>query len=63
MNDTSYQFVSGIIFGLMTIGQLARLIGQIPVQVGTFNVPLWPSAIVLILALSMCIWAFRSASK
>jgi len=59
MKDRSYQLVSGIIFGIITIGQLTRLIGQIPVQIGTFDVPLWPSAIAFMIALTMCIWAFR----
>ena len=63
MNDKTYLIVSGVIFGLITIGHLIRLIFQIPVQVGTLNIPVWPSALGLIVALSMCIWAFRLASK
>ena len=63
MNDKTYLIVSGVIFGLSTIGQLIRLIFQIPVQVGTLNIPVWPSALGLIVTLSMCIWAFRLASK
>jgi hypothetical protein len=63
MNDKIYLIVSGVIFGLSTIGQLIRLIFQIPVQVGTLNIPVWPSALGLIVALSLCIWAFRLASK
>ena len=63
MNDKTYLIVSGVLFGLSTIGQLIRLIFQIPVQVGTLNIPVWPSALGLIVALSLCIWAFRLASK
>ncbi len=63
MNDKTYLIVSGVIFGLSTIGQLIRLIFQVPVQVATLNIPVWPSALGLIVALSMCIWAFRLASK
>ena len=63
MNDKTYLIVSGIIFSLSTIGQLIRLIFQVPVQVGTLNIPVWPSALGLIVALSLCIWAFRLASK
>lgn len=63
MNNKTYQIVSGIIFAIMSIGQLTRLIFQFPVQIGTFNVPVWPSAIAFIVALVMCIWAFRSANK
>jgi len=63
MNDKTYLIVSGVIFGLITIGHLIRLIFQIPVQVGALNIPVWPSALGLIVALSLCIWAFRLASK
>ena len=59
MNDKTYLIVSGVIFGLSTIGQLIRLIFQIPVQVGSLNIPVWPSGLGLIVVLSMCIWAFR----
>lgn len=58
MKDKSYLVVSGAIFALITIGQLARLTYQIPVQVGPVHVPIWPSFIGVALALSMCIWAF-----
>jgi len=63
MNDKTYLIVSGVLFGLITIAQLLRLIFQVPVQVGTLNVPMWPSVLALILVLSLCIWAFRLASK
>ena len=63
MNDKTYLIVSGVLFGLVTIGQLIRLIFQVPVQVGTLNLPMWPSVLAIILALSLCIWAFRLASK
>ena len=58
MKDKTYLIISGIVFGLWTIGLLARLLYQIPVQVGTLNVPIWPSFIGTVLALLLCIWAF-----
>ena len=63
MNIKSYQIISGIIFGLITIGQSIRLIFQIPVQVGSFNVPMKVSVLAIIIALFLCIWAFWLASK
>lgn len=59
MNYKNYLIVSGIIFGLITLGQLVRLTFQIPVQVGPMNIPIWPSFIAVSLALALCIWAFR----
>ena len=58
MNDKYYLIVSGVIFGLITVGQLARLVYQIPVQIGPMNVPIWPSFIGVTLALVLCIWSF-----
>ena len=59
MDYKNYLIVSGIIFGLVTVGQLARLTFQIPVQVGQLNVPIWPSFIGLAVALTLCVWAIR----
>jgi hypothetical protein len=63
MNEKNYLIVSGVIFGLQTVGQLIRLIFQIPAQVGTLNIPVWPSALGLLVTVSLCVWAFRLASK
>ena len=59
MKDKPYLIVTGVLFGLITIGQLARLTYQIPVQIGEINVPLWPSLIAVVLAFALCVWAFR----
>ena len=58
MNDKTYLIVSGVMFALWTIGQLARLIYQIPIQVGNLSVPIWPTVIGVLIALTLCIWAF-----
>ena len=59
MKDKLSLIVSGVLFGLITLGQLTRLTYQIPVQVGEWNVPLWPSVIGVVLAFALCVWAFR----
>jgi hypothetical protein len=59
MKDKAYLIVTGALFGLITLGQLMRLTYQIPVQIGEFNVPLWPSVIAVVLAFTLCAWAFR----
>ncbi len=61
MNDKPYLIVTGVLFGLITIGQLMRLTYQIPVQIGMWSVPLWPSLIAVVLAFGLFIWAFRLA--
>ena len=59
MKDKTYLIVTGALFGLIMLGQLARLTYQIPVQIGTWDVPLWPSVIAVLLAFALFIWAFR----
>lgn len=63
MNDKRYLVISGVIFGLAAVGQLVRLILQMPVHIGTLNVPVWPSAIGFLVALAMCLWAIRLARR
>jgi hypothetical protein len=63
VNKKTYLICSGVVFGVMAIGQFMRLIFQVPVQAGTFSIPVWPSAIGFVVTLSLCIWALRLASK
>ena len=57
-----YANVSGAIFGVMAIAQLARLLFRWPVQVASVSVPLWPSALAVVIACALATWAFRIAS-
>ena len=63
MNVKPYLLVTGILFGLQTVGQLIRVAGQIPIQVGSFNIPASLSVAGLGVTLLLCIWAFRLAAK
>lgn len=63
MNDKTYLIVSGVFFGLITIAHLIRLFFQVSVQIGSLNLPMWPSVLAIILALMLCIWAFRLVRK
>jgi len=56
MNDKTYLIVSGVFFGLITIGHLIRLIFQVSVQIDSLILPMWPSILAIILALtSVCL--------
>jgi len=57
-----YEWVSGVFFGLLAIVQLARLLFRWPVQVASVSVPLWISALAVVIAGALAIWAFRTAS-
>ena len=63
MNVKPYLIVTGILFGFQTIGQLIRVAGQIPIQVGSLSVPVSLSAVGLVLTLLLSIWAFRLVAK
>lgn len=54
--------VSGVFFGLLATAQLARLLFRWPVQVASVSVPLWVSALAVVITGALAIWAFRTAS-
>ena len=58
----NYVVVSGLIFGLVALGQVARAIAQLPVLIGSFEVPVCASWIAAAVAASLCYWAFKSHS-
>lgn len=51
--------VAGVIFGLMAIAQLARLLIRPEVLVAGHLVPLWPSALALIILLGLSLWMWN----
>ena len=57
----NYAIVSGIVFGLVALAQIARAIAQVPVLIGSFEVPVFASWIVAAVTASLCYWAFKSA--
>ena len=63
MNDKAYLIVSGVFFGFITIGQLIRLIFQVSVRIDSLILPMWPSVLAIILALTLCVWALRLVRK
>ena len=54
--------VASILFALFAIGHLVRLINQIPVQVGSNQIPMGLSWVALIIAAILCIWLWRLSS-
>lgn len=54
--------VASIIFGLIGLGHLGRLLARIPVHLGNYAIPMWPSVIALIVAGALSIWMWRLSS-
>lgn len=52
--------VVGIIFLTVAVAHLLRLIFKVSVTVNNFAVPLWFSAVGLLVALCLAIWMLRS---
>jgi hypothetical protein len=57
--------VAGTIFGLMTLAQLARLVIRPEILVAGYQLPLWPSALAVVVlgGLSAWMWELASASS
>ena len=60
---STYTVVSGVLFGMVAVLQAVRALLQWPVHVGDIGVPVWGSWIAVVVAGSLCVWAFRSRHK
>ena len=61
--SNKYVVVSGAFFGVVAVFQAVRALNQWPVHVGTLEIPVWASWIAMIIAGSLCTWAFRSRGR
>jgi len=59
----TYAMVSGLIFGLVALLQAARAVAELPVRVGSTDIPVYGSWIAAVVAGALCVWAFRSGRK
>jgi len=51
--------VAGTIFGIMCIGQLLRLFTHLEIVVAGYQMPLWPSAISLVITGGLSLWMWK----
>jgi hypothetical protein len=58
--SSRYVVVSGVVFGFLALAQLFRALNQIPIQIGSAEIPVWVSWVAVLVAGSMCAWAFAS---
>lgn len=56
---SNYFLLSGVIFGLVALLQVARAIAGWAVQIGPLTIPVWFSLVAAIVAASLSVWAFR----
>ena len=58
--SSKYVLVSGVIFGLIAVLQALRAFNQLPVNIGSFAVPVGASWVAAVVTGALCVWAFRS---
>lgn len=51
--------VSGTLFGLMALAQLMRLLIRPEVLVNGYQMPLWPSALALVVLGGLSLWMWK----
>jgi hypothetical protein len=51
--------VASVIFGLITLAQVARLVIQPEIRVAGCLMPLWPSALAVVILGGLCIWLWK----
>jgi hypothetical protein len=61
--SNKYVVVSGAVFGVVAVLQAVRALNQWPVHVGAFTIPVSASWIAMVVAGSLCAWAFRSRRR
>lgn len=54
--------VAAIVFAVVALAQLTRLAMQWDVVVADYAIPLWPSAIALVVAGGLSVWMWQLAS-
>jgi hypothetical protein len=54
--------VAGTIFGLMCLAQLLRLMTRIEIFVAGRQIPLWPSALGVLIAGGLSLWMWKLSS-
>jgi hypothetical protein len=53
--------VASIVFGFMSLAQLARLIMRAELMVAGYKLPLWPSALACVLLGGLSLWLWKLA--
>ena len=55
-----YIVVSGVIFAFIAAVHLVLAIGNVPIHLGSSEIPIWASWVAAGASAALCLWAFRS---
>jgi hypothetical protein len=61
--NSRYLVVSGALFGVIALVQLYRAVTQLPVQIGSVEVPVWVSWVAAVVTGGLCTWVFASRKR
>lgn len=59
----TYVHITGVIFGIATLGHVLRLLMGWPIQLAGWVIPMWLSWLGILVAGSLCVWAFRLVGR
>lgn len=59
----AYLWTSGLVFGAVTVAHILRLVYGLPIQIGTWTVPLDFSGIGAVVAGALCAWGLTLAAR
>jgi hypothetical protein len=54
--------IAAVIFAIVSLAHLYRLLEHVPVRIGSYDVPEWPSYIAIVGPALLCIWLLRLSS-
>jgi hypothetical protein len=60
MGSNNYLRISGVFFLLVAFAHFLRVINDVTVLVGSYEVPMWASWLTMIATTGLAIWAFLS---
>ena len=63
MKNKAYIWLAAVIFAFVTLAHVARLVFQLPVHVGSAEIPMWLSWAGAVGAGALSIWGFSVARK
>jgi dolichyl-phosphate-mannose--protein O-mannosyl transferase len=59
----NYHYVTGILFAIMALAQLARMINHWDVAVGPWSMPASMAWLPFVVFAALCVWSFSSLRK
>jgi hypothetical protein len=63
MSARTYCILSSLVFSVVAAGHLVRAARGVPLLLGNFAVPIWPSWVAAAVGAGLAVWGFRLASS